>query len=266
MIAEFDQFAVQGSSRVAVVAACPALNTNESPFMPIELDTSSLFLGQSLVGQIFTRLTVLKYVGKIKSTGGTRRYFWMCRCSCGNTTLAAASDLKGGKKMSCNCLRDEKAAALKLTHGCARVGRMHPIYQCWANMRLRCSNPKSLSYQWYGGKGIEVCERWLTFRNFLAHMGPKWRSGLEIDRISSSGHYEPGNCKWSTRKEQMRNVSGNVWYELDGVRKVSADWCNSIGGNHRVVSQRLKLGWSLREALTTPVRIQKNSHVLHSAQ
>ena len=71
-------------------------------------------------------------------------------------------------------------------------------------MLQRCFNPHSKAYLYYGGRGITVCERWLIFENFYADMGDP-PPGMSIDRIDNEGNYEPGNCKWSTASEQVRN-------------------------------------------------------------
>ena len=97
-----------------------------------------------------------------------------------------------------------------------------------------------------------MCDRWLIFDNFRADMERTWSAELEIDRISSDGNYCPENCRWATRHQQTRNVSNNVWYELNGMRKIAADWAKDLGGNVKLIRQRIKLGWPLEKALTTP--------------
>lgn len=79
-------------------------------------------------------------------------------------------------------------------------------------MIQRCTNLKNAQYKWYGARGIKVCERWLKFDNFYKDMGNRPSPELEIDRINNDGNYEPGNVKWSTRKEQMNNMRRNKNY------------------------------------------------------
>jgi hypothetical protein len=90
-------------------------------------------------------------------------------------------------------------------HGHARKGSQHPLYTTWALMRSRCRNPRDPSWENYGGRGITVCERWNSFPNFLADMGEKPSLQHTLDRVDNEGNYEPGNCRWATRSEQIRN-------------------------------------------------------------
>lgn len=92
------------------------------------------------------------------------------------------------------------------THGAARSYRQTLEYRSWIGMKERCSNPKNKCYASYGGRGIRVCDRWISdFSQFLADMGPKPSPKHSIDRIDNDGHYEPANCRWATTTQQVRN-------------------------------------------------------------
>lgn len=150
-------------------------------------------------GLKFGELLVIRK-SEIKKPSGA---LWECICSCGNTSTVNTIKLRTGLAKSCGCRQNSGLSNYKHGHGTARTR----TYRSWKELRQRCNNPNSDKWKWYGGRGINVCERWDDFRNFLEDMGER-PQGKTIDRISSDGNYSPENCKWSTPKEQAKTNRG----------------------------------------------------------
>lgn len=139
-------------------------------------------------------------------------------------------------------------------HGCARVGRPTSEYIIWSTMKRRCLNPKGSGYKYYGARGISVCERWMSFPNFLADMGLRPK-GLSLDRIDNDGNYEPSNCRWATASQQRQNRRSTERYlEYGEVRLSLKDMSKKYGLSKRLLSLRLHRGMSVEKALTMPVQ------------
>lgn len=99
-----------------------------------------------------------------------------------------------------------------------------------------------------------MCDRWMTFENFYADMGPKPSPKHSLDRIDGKKDYSPDNCRWALPKEQQRNIKTNVFLEHDGKSLIAADWAEIVGLDAKTIQSRVgKLGWTVAEALTLPL-------------
>ena len=131
----------------------------------------------------------------------------------------------------------------------------HPLYTTWIMMRQRCDNPKAVGYKNYGGRGIRVCERWHDFDLFVEDVGEKPSQLHTLDRFpNKDGNYEPKNFRWATAKEQQRNASFNHKLFYNGCERTISDWSEITGIRHDTISRRLKMGWSINDALSGEVR------------
>lgn len=130
----------------------------------------------------------------------------------------------------------------------------HPAWQSWRGMRERCSNPKNRAWKWYGGNGITYVPEWDLFWNFWLDMGASWHPGLTLERIDNDKPYSKANCRWATHSEQAKNRRSTKFLEVNGVRKCAFDWDKDLGGRKGAVLSRIKKGWSVQTAATTPVR------------
>jgi hypothetical protein len=177
-----------------------------------------------------------------------RKAYWLFRCDCGTKVVVDANKAASGHTKSCGCLQKETTAKRNATHGMARTR----TYRAWRAMKSRCQNPNATKFRFYGGRGIEVCERWERFENFLSDMG-QCGPGLSLDRIDPNGNYEPGNCRWATRLTQANNTRSNVNVTLNGDTKTIAEWCALSGLRPFTVYSRINIyGWTPERALTTP--------------
>jgi len=158
-----------------------------------------------MIGKRFNKLVVIEFADRIGVRGYVKR--WICQCDCGNKTIVRGHNLTSGNTKSCGCEAGKsRQTKWNLRHGHASNGYETKVYVAWMNMRKRCYKTNHAGYERYGGRGITVCERWMTFENFYEDMGePPETTGYSLDRINNNGNYEPGNCKWSTASEQQSN-------------------------------------------------------------
>jgi len=120
-------------------------------------------------------------------------------------------------------------------------------------MHRRCKKYVGRDAMYYCLRGIYVCDRWNVFENFLADMGVAPTASHSIDRLDSNGPYSPDNCRWATPLEQRRNQRRVFELEFRGQRKTPAEWARDLGISNKRIHARMKRGWSVERALSTPV-------------
>ena len=203
------------------------------------------------VGDVFGRLTVLGSPFYIRHTGARYGHV-VCQCECGTYGVFLISNLRRGHSSSCGCFRSE----LSVKHGFSRTGQVHPLLAVRNNMIRRCHKPENVGYRNYGGRGISVCDEWRkSFEAFARWaIASGWQRGLEIDRIDNDGNYEPGNCRFVTRRDNSRNKKQTVFITAFGETKCAKDWavdprCRTSYG---AVLARVKRGWPPEAVITTP--------------
>ena len=190
----------------------------------------------------FGRLTVL-----IETR---RRHYWACRCDCGTVTVVWKYSLTTGRTSSCGCYNRETTRARSITHGKKRTRE----YEAWARMIQRCRNPKCSDYPAYGGRGIQVCERWYEFAVFFQDMGQRPTLRHSLNRLDNDLGYSPGNVVWATAIEQGRNKRNNRMLTFRDQTKTVAEWVERLGISRAAITHRLDRGWTVERALSTRPR------------
>jgi hypothetical protein len=177
---------------------------------------------------------------------------WNCLCDCGSTTLVFASALRSGQTKSCGCYRTAISGQSQKTHG--EGYKPTKEYRAWLGMKARCYRKTESKYPIYGGRGIIVCERWLTsYENFLIDMGRAPSKRHSLDRKEVNGNYEPSNCRWATCVEQMNNVRYNKFiYLTDGSQRTVAQLSRETGIKYQTLLMRLRKGWPYHKLISRP--------------
>lgn len=170
-------------------------------------------------------------------------------CDCGNLCEKFIKNVKRSTTRSCGCLDHGYAGTI--------------IYSTWVRMKNRCNDPKDKQYKHYGGRGIKVCDRWLDyndgFLNFLEDMGKKPEGKYSIGRKDNDGNYCKENCRWETDIEQNRNKRNTKYIECDGVTRPLTEWCEITGIKISTLRERLRRGWSPKEALFG--KVENGKHI-----
>ena len=196
------------------------------------------------IGDKYGRLTIIE--GPFSMNG--RRF--KCQCECGHQPLVNVTQLRQRAERGGGCVK-----CYHSLRGHGYGSSSNPTYSKYQAMKQRCVNPKNKSYPNYGGRGIQVCDRWMnSFESFLADMGECPADDATIERKDSDGDYEPENCIWLSKAKQARNMRSNMKVEIDGMTfNTLIEACEHYGMNPGTVRQRLHYGFSIERALKEPV-------------
>lgn len=205
-------------------------------------------------GAEFGKWTVISPVYRLRETSRAVRWVVTSRCECGTIAVHRLSDLT--KLLSVQC----KSCA-STVHGFAKRER---LYDVWIVMRERCNNPNDQAAKNYGGRGIRVCDEWndyTAFRTWALTNG--YADNLEIDRRETNGNYEPGNCRWVTRKVNARNRRNTITVTAFGETKTIGEWADDVRCfvSYTTLYGRVRKQWEPELAIVTPHRSARRAGV-----
>lgn len=171
------------------------------------------------------------------------------KCDCGNEIVALKSNVNRGHTKSCGCFRKKVTSERSTKHGHKSNGVRTRAYVAWVNMKSRCNNTNRKDTKNYKGRGINYCERWELFENFLEDMGnPEMK--MTLDRIDNSMGYSKENCRWATVAIQAINKRNNIRYELYGKKMTLSEWGRETGVGRLTIYKRIMRGVPLEKAIT----------------
>lgn len=184
-----------------------------------------------------------------------RSYTFPAKCDCGTEFTAI---WRGGfEARSCGCWATEKKRQANLKHG----ESTHPLYKVWQHAIARCTDPRIKAYPNYGGRGITFCDEWrndfMVFKAWAHANG--WKKGLDLDRTDNDGPYSPENCRFVTRKVNLRNKRNTVRVTAFGEVKTRAEWAEDprCVVTRWTLESRLQAGWEPERAITAPKRARR---------
>jgi len=193
---------------------------------------------KDLTGERFERLLVTGRAPSRKSSP-----YWNCICDCGNEREVLNYNLVIGKTRSCGCIK-KKEKSISHTR----------IYSIWAHVKNRCLNSNNDRYSSYGGRGITICDKWLSFSGFYEDMKDGYSDDLSIDRIDNDKGYSKENCRWATDEQQAYNRRNTLMLTFNNKTKTLNEFAKMFNINKEALRGRIRRGWSIEEALTSPAR------------
>jgi hypothetical protein len=207
------------------------------------------------IGDRFGRLTVIASSGRSARKGRLGPKLWLCRCDCGRDLNVSDGNIR--RQMSCGCFAIDALVARSTSHGRTNTAE----WRAWKAMLDRCS-PTNRCSRNYFERGIRVCDEWASsFEAFFSHVGLRPSTRHELDRIDNDLGYEPGNVRWATAKEQIRNRRVTVRLTAHGETKPLAEWLEDAGMLTRTIEQRIRRriasGWPHERALADVIHKER---------
>lgn len=173
-----------------------------------------------------------------------------CKCSCGNIFETKLYNVIGKNHKIVSCGKCSNKYRKKTLNDRDR------LLGVFSNMLDRCYNKDAKDYQWYGLKGIKICDDWLINKNLFIDwaLNNGYKKGLTIDRINVNDDYKPTNCRWATIKQQQNNRSNNIKYLFNNKMLTLPEIADKVNINVRTLRSRLRKGMTFLDAISTPVR------------
>lgn len=225
-----------------------------------------------LTGLRFERLEVIKfdhYIYIKKQDGYEYRVkAWLCKCDCGTLKVIRHNALTTGNTKSCGCfMREHQHEFIKQYTKPLKHPREHRLHEIWIGIKERCNNPQNFVYKNYGGRGIKICEEWNDIHGgydafYEWAMNNGYSDELSIDRIDVNGDYHPENCRWANNYVQSLNKRNTLYLTYKGIKKPLMEWAKEYNIPYRRLKERIKSGWDIEKALTTPkINVQTASRM-----
>lgn len=194
---------------------------------------------------------MLERVGTHIQPSGSTVPTYRCLCDCGNEIVTQAKSLRSGNTQSCGCKKHPEY-----------YRHSEKLYNVYRRILDRCKNPNNENYKYYGARGIKICEEWENsypcFRDWAYKNGysenENNRYTCTIDRIDVNGDYCPQNCRWVSSKEQSLNKRNSVRFEINGIKYTYKELSEMYKINEHTLRGRIYDGWSIDEAINTPVK------------
>ena len=204
---------------------------------------------EDLTGRIFGKLKVLHIGERAKNS----HIQWLCECECGNEKLILGSSLRSKRTNSCGCYRSQEAKRNNTKNKTTRR-KINPMeYVVWQSVKQRCYDSKCVSYEYYGGRDIKVCDRWLeSFENFYEDMGERPTDKHKLGRLDIQKNYEPSNCKWTLKTLRLNIGKNSRYLTVDGETKTMKEWSIISGIRYGAIKDRVNRGWEHKEAIFKP--------------